>query len=248
MNRTGRPGSVGRPYPFQHDHVRLARYDLAAGALVRGPDGFLVACADGEPGELLGRVGGGSRMAYDGYTDPEASERKLVREAFAPGDAWFRTGDLLSRDRDGYYYFVDRIGDTFRWKGENVSTQEVAETLNRGPGVSETNVYGVTVPDSDGRAGMAAVVLLPGMRFDPLAFYAHAAARLPAYARPLFVRLVDEMTVTGTLKQRKHDLQAEGYDPGRIADPLYVRDDAAATYVPLTVEGYEAIVCGRRRP
>ena len=107
-------------------------------------DGFCIACAPGEPGELLGGVGGA--MEYDGYTDRAASERKLVRDAFARGDAWFRTGDLLRQDADGYYYFVDRIGDTFRWKGENVATQEVADVLGGAAGVTEANVYGVEVP------------------------------------------------------------------------------------------------------
>jgi fatty-acyl-CoA synthase len=246
INRSNRPGSVGRPHPFQHGSLRLVRYDVAQGELVRGADGFLVLCRDGEPGELLGRTGKGP-MPYDGYVDRAASERKLVRDAFARGDAWFRTGDLLSRDRDGYYYFVDRIGDTFRWKGENVATQEVAEILNRCPGVSETSVYGVTVPDADGRAGMAAVVLSPGATFDPTAFYAHATANLPRYACPVFVRLVDEMAVTGTLKQRKIDLQNDGYDPGRAGGRVYLRDDAAATYVPLTAALCDGIAAGAVR-
>jgi len=185
-------------------------------------------------------------MPYDGYTDPEASERKVVRNAFEPGDAYFRSGDLLRRDEDYYYYFVDRIGDTFRWKGENVSTQEVASILNRSPGVSETNVYGVTIPGHDGRAGMAAVVLLPGAEFDGRAFYA-TAEQLPSYARPLFVRLVPEMNVTGTLKQRKLELQRQGYDPKVVRDPLFVRDDEARAYVPLTPATYAAIVSGERK-
>jgi fatty-acyl-CoA synthase len=246
INRGDRPGSVGRAYPFQHGALRLARYDVGRGELVRGADGFLVACPDGEAGELLGRVGAGA-MPYDGYVDPEATERKLVRNAFRAGDAWFRTGDLLYRDREGWYYFVDRIGDTFRWKGENVSTQEVGEILNGAPGVNETSVYGVTVPHADGRAGMAAVVVRSGAVFDATAFYAHAAANLPRYARPVFVRLVPRIEVTGTLKQRKVTLQAEGFDPARIAEPLYLCDEETRTYVPLTSERYGEIESGERR-
>jgi fatty-acyl-CoA synthase len=246
QNFDGRVGSVGKPHPLLEDTVRLARYDLAGGTLVRGADGRCIECAVDEPGELLGRVGGGG-MEYDGYTDPEASEKKLARDAFAPGDAWFRTGDLLRRDADGYFYFVDRIGDTFRWKGENVATQEVAEILNRAPGVTETNVYGVQVPDADGRAGMAALVLADGARFDADGFYRHAEAHLPAYARPAFVRICPEMDVTGTLKQRKRDLAADGYDPTRVIDPLYARDDAAGSYRPLTDEVWRAIQSGRLR-
>src|SRR5262249_16938702 len=200
--------------------------------LVRGQDGFLVPCDVDEPGELLGRIGRGGAMPYDGYTDPKASERKVVRNAFEPDDAYFRTGDLLRRDRDGYYYFVDRMGDTFRWKGENVATQEVAEVLNGAPGVSETNVYGVEVPGTDGRAGMAAVVLAPGAQFDAEQFY-RQAEQLPTYARPVFVRLVPAMDVSGTLKQRKGELQRQGYN-GAHTDPVFVRDTGARRYVPLT--------------
>ncbi len=247
QNLDGRVGSVGKPHPVLEDTVRLARFDLARGELVRGGDGRCVPCDPDEAGELLGRVGGPAAMEYDGYTDREATERKLVRDAFEPGDAWFRTGDLLRRDTDGYYYFIDRIGDTFRWKGENVATQEVADVLNGAPSVTETSVYGVQVPGEDGRAGMAAVVLADGARFDGDAFYAHAERRLPAYACPAFVRLVPEMDVTGTLKQRKQAFTADGFDPARIADPLFVRDDAQRTYVSLTPEVLAELRDGRRR-
>ncbi len=244
-NADGRVGSVGKPHAMLEDTVRLARFDLARGELARGADGLCIPCAPGEAGELLGQVGG--TMEYDGYTDRAATERKLVRGAFAPGDAWFRTGDLLRQDTDGYYYFVDRIGDTFRWKGENVATQEVADVLNGAPGISEANVYGVEVPGADGRAGMAAIVLATDARFDGAALYAYAEQQLPGYARPAFVRLVPEMDVTGTLKQRKLALAAEGYDPVRVADPLFVRDDAARSYVPLTPDVLAAVTGGRRR-
>jgi len=246
QNLDGRVGSVGKPYV--EGQVALARYDHARGVLVRDAHGFCIPCGPEEPGELLGRIDhGAGTMEYDGYTDRAATERKVLRDAFAPGDTWFRTGDLLRRDGEGYYYFVDRIGDTFRWKGENVATQEVADVLNGAPGVSETNVYGVTVPGEDGRAGMAAVVLQPGAAFDAPGFYAHAARHLPRYAMPAFVRLVPEMDVTGTLKQRKIGLADEGYDPARIADPLYVRDDATATYAPLSSSTLAEILAGRRR-
>jgi acyl-CoA synthetase (AMP-forming)/AMP-acid ligase II len=138
------------------------------------------------------------------------------------------------------------VGDTFRWKGENVATQEVAEILNGASGVSETNVYGVQIPGSDGRAGMAALVLEPGAQFDPGAFYAHAQ-QLPGYARPLFVRIVPSMDVTGTLKQRKTVLQQQGYDPTACTDPLYIRDDAHHRYAPLTAALLERIRAGAVR-
>ncbi len=185
-------------------------------------------------------------MPYDGYTDSRASEAKVIRNAFRRGDAYFRAGDVLRRDRDGYFYFVDRVGDTFRWKGENVATQEVAEVLNGAPGISETNVYGVQIPGNDGRAGMAALVVDPGAQFDPIAFY-RQAAQLPTYARPLFVRIVQAMDVTGTLKQRKMDLQRQGYDPSTCSDPLYIRDDAQQRYIPLTAATVEQIRNGAMR-
>jgi fatty-acyl-CoA synthase len=246
MNRSGRPGSVGCAHPFQHHNLKLARYDFERGELLRGADGFLIECAPGEVGELLGRVVVNAPMPYDGYSDAQASERKLIRNAFRKGDVYFRSGDLLKRDGDFYYYFVDRIGDTFRWKGENVATQEVAEILNGTPGVSETNVYGVEIPGHEGRAGMAAVVLQPGQSFSPPAFYARAS-QLPPYARPAFVRLLEGMDVTGTLKQRKIDLQRQGYDPAAVSDPLYVRDDTQQTYVALTPERYSQVVAGHIR-
>jgi fatty-acyl-CoA synthase len=246
QNLDGRVGSVGKPHA--EGQVALVRYDHARGDVVRGPDDLCVPCAPDEPGELLGRIGhGDGTMEYDGYTDRAATERKILRDVFARGDAWFRSGDLLRRDAEGYYYFVDRIGDTFRWKGENVATQEVADVLNGAPGVSETNVYGVELPGEDGRAGMAAVVLQPGQAFDGAAFHATAARHLPRYALPAFVRLVGAMEVTGTLKQRKLALAADGYDPSRVADPLFVRDDAAGAYVPLTPSGLAAIRAGRHR-
>jgi fatty-acyl-CoA synthase len=246
QNLDGRPGSVGKPNPLLEDTVCLARFDPARGDLARGPDGFCIPCPPGEPGELLGRVtGSAGAMEYDGYTDREASEGKLVRDAFEPGDAWFRSGDLLRRDAEGYYYFVDRIGDTFRWKGENVASQEVADVLNGAPGITETNVYGVAVPGEDGRAGMAAVVLADGAAFDGAAVWAHAERHLPPYARPAFLRVVAEMDVTGTLKQRKLALAAEGWAPAR--DPLFVRDDARRAYVSLDAGLREAIAAGRHR-
>jgi fatty-acyl-CoA synthase len=246
QNLDGRVGSVGKPPGMLADQVALVRFDHSAGDIVRGADGLAVRCADDEPGELLGRVGAAGAMEYDGYTDRAATERKLLRDVFEPGDAWFRTGDLLRRDAEGYYYFVDRIGDTFRWKGENVATQEVADVLNGAPGVAETTAYGVAVPGEDGRAGMAAVVLAAGA-FDGAAFWAHAERHLPRYAMPAFVRLVTAVDVTGTLKQRKQRLVDEGWDPAVVPDALFVRDDAARRYVPLTAREAAAVREGRLR-
>ncbi len=247
QNLDGRVGSVGKPHAMLEGQVALARFDHAAADIARGPDGLAIRCDDDEPGELLGKVGAAGAMDYDGYTDRAATERKLLRDVFAPGDAWFRTGDLLRRDREGYYYFVDRIGDTFRWKGENVATQEVADVLNAAPGVSESTVYGIAIPGEDGRAGMAAVVLATGATFDPASFYAHADRHLPRYAMPAFVRLVGEVEVTGTLKQRKQRFVTEALALDAAAEPVLVRDDGARRYVPFTASLREDLRQGRLR-
>jgi len=247
QNRRGRVGSVGRCAPFQHEHLKLARYDLERGELVRGADGFLVECPVGEQGELLSRISKENVMAFDGYADPKDNERKLLRDCFEKGDLYLRTGDLLKRDHASYYYFVDRIGDTFRWKGENVATIEVEHLLNQAPGVHETAVYGVGVPGTEGRAGMALVVPADGARFDPQSFFAHATKVLPPYARPLFVRVSEQVDVTGNFKNRKTRLQDEAFDPSRVSDALWFRDDAAQRFVPLDAARHADIVAGRER-
>jgi fatty-acyl-CoA synthase len=232
------PGSCGR-IPFGNLHNgRLVRIDLETGEHPRGADGFCIECAPGQVGEFLGMIpdlpdSGAGR--FEGYTDPAATEAKVLRDVFARGDRWYRSGDLLRRDADDYFFFVDRIGDTFRWKSENVSTQEVAEALAGFPGLEIANVYGVRVPGHEGRAGMAALVLRDPAAFDGRTFFAHTK-ELPAYAAPVFVRLAQEPDLTSTFKLRKIDLQREGYDPGRVRDPLFVRDEGARAYVALTPE------------
>jgi fatty-acyl-CoA synthase len=237
INLDGVVGSCGRiPFPELHNG-RLIRYDVESDSHPRDAAGWCIPCAPGEVGEFIGAIpdlpdSGAGR--FEGYTSAEATERKILRGAFAEGDAWYRSGDLLRCDEDGYYYFVDRVGDTFRWKSENVSTQEVAEALAGFPGLVLANVYGVRVPGHEGRAGMAQLVLEDREAFDGAAFYAFAQARLPRYAVPVFLRLSAQPDITSTFKLRKVDLQRAGYDPERVREPLYVRDDAAGAYVPLT--------------
>jgi len=250
VNFEGREGSVGRIPSKRLMDARLVRYDVERDEHVRDARGRLVECAPGEVGELIAalpRKPGETRGRFEGYTSAEATERKILRNAFADGDAYFRTGDLLRQDAQGWFYFVDRIGDTFRWKGENVSTQEVAEALGTFPGARLANVYGVEVPGADGRAGMVALVLDDPAGLDGKALYAHVADALPAYAAPAFVRVSEHAEVTGTFKLRKVELQREGYDPARVGDPLYVRDDEARAYLPLDAERHAAIAAGRHR-
>jgi fatty-acyl-CoA synthase len=166
---------------------------------------------------------------FEGYATKVETDKKVLHDVFEKGDSWFRTGDLMRKDADGYFYFVDRVGDTFRWKGENVSTTEVEETIGQFPGVGETNVYGVSIPGRDGRAGMAALVV--NARFDLAEFRNYLAQSLPDYARPLFLRLRSEMDVTSTFKQRKIDFVAQGFDPSATTDPIYFDDPAAKAFV-----------------
>jgi fatty-acyl-CoA synthase len=250
LNMDNKVGSVGRiPTRLLMD-ARLVRYDVERDEHARDASGHLIECAPDEAGELIGalpRRAGDNRGRFEGYTSSEATERKILRNAFAEGDSFFRTGDLLKQDKDGYFYFVDRIGDTFRWKGENVSTQEVAEAIGVYPGVELANVYGVAVPGADGRAGMVALTLAGADDFDGRAFYAHAVTSLPAYAMPVFVRIQREADLTGTFKLRKVELQQEGYDPAKVRDPLFVRDDAARAYVPLDAEKHSRVLSGDLR-
>jgi fatty-acyl-CoA synthase len=163
---------------------------------------------------------------------------------FAPGDAWFRTGDLMTQDADGYFYFIDRIGDTFRWKGENVSTTEVARALRSFPGVEGAIVYGVRVPDCEGRAG-AATLVCPGW-IDVSALHDHLAKRLPGYARPLFVR-VHRAGTEAARKLKKADLAADGFDPARTSDQLYFNDTQKKSFVPIDAGLYARIMEGEAR-
>ena len=171
-----------------------------------------------EAGEVIGKIlkdASKPGARFEGYATKAETDKKILHDVFEKGDAWFRTGDLMRKDADGYFYFVDRIGDTFRWKGENVSTTEVEETIGQFPGVGETNVYGVSIPGRDGRAGMAALVI--NASFDLTAFREHLAKRLPDYARPVFLRIRGEMDVTSTFKQKKIDFVAQGFDPAATA-------------------------------
>jgi fatty-acyl-CoA synthase len=250
VNLDNKVGSVGKKPPALVADGRLIRYDVDADDHPRDAKGRCIECKPGEVGELIGRLprrAGDSRGRFEGYTSKEATEKKILRNVLEGNDAWFRTGDLLRADAQGYFYFVDRIGDTFRWKGENVSTQEVAEACAGFPGVEMANAFGIAVPGGDGRAGMVALVLVDPRAFDGAAFYAFVSERLPAYAAPVFVRLQGEADVTGTFKLRKVDLAKEGYDPAVVKDPLWLRDDAARAYVELTPERYAAVQAGKVR-
>lgn len=239
LNVDNRVGSCGRVPFWDKTNLRLLRYDLERDDYLRNDQGQLQLCAAGEVGEAIGFIVDHPEIAggrFEGYTSAVATEQKILRNVFQAGDAWWRSGDLFRFDEDGYFWFVDRIGDTFRWKSENVATTEVAAALADFPGLESINIYGVQVPDHEGRAGMAAVVMQAGCRFDGRAFYRLAAQRLPAYAIPLFVRVAAAADMTSTFKLKKFDLQRQGYDPARFSDPLLVCDAKSGCYLPYSME------------
>lgn len=245
INVDNRPGSCGRVPFWEKTNLRLVRYDVETGTYPRDPDGFMQLADVDEPGEAIGMIIDLPDMIagrFEGYTSAEATERKILRNVFREGDAWWSSGDLLRCDADGYCWFVDRIGDTFRWNSENVSSAEVTDQLGDFTGMEALTIYGVQVPGHEGRAGMAAVVMQSGVAFDPEAFWTLATQRLPRYAAPLFVRLPPAADMTGNYKLRKIDLQREGFDASLVRDPLYLRDDAARTYVTLTPEALQRVM------
>ena len=226
-------GACGRVPRWDRTNFRLVKFDTETENHVKDENGHYVLCQAGEVGEGLGMIinhpefGGGR---FEGYTSKDDTEKKILRDVFQKDDAYWRSGDLLRYDENGYFYFVDRIGDTFRWKSENVSTQEVATALAEYDGAELVNIYGVLVPDHEGRAGMAAIVMQSGREFDPAAFYALTNEKIPNYAAPQFVRVSKAADMTSTFKLRKVDLQKQGYDPQACNEPLYVRNDKAGCY------------------
>lgn len=237
-------GSCGRIPDWEKTNFRLVRYDVETDQHLKDEHGFCIQCKPGEAGEGIGfivnhpEIGGGR---FEGYTNSDATEQKILRDVFVKGDSYWRSGDLLRYDEEGYFYFVDRVGDTYRWKSENVSTQEVASALDDFAGLELINIYGVQVPEHEGRAGMAALVMQPGCTFDPEAFYALTEARVPRYAAPLFVRVCAAADMTTTYKLRKVDLQRQGYDPEICQDPIYIRNDKAGTYQPYSASVLEDV-------
>ena len=244
-NVEGKTGAVGRVPPFLSHRAApaLVRFDDASGEPARDCDGHCIRCGNDEIGEAIGRIGAGAE--FEGYSSAADTERKILRNVFEPGDAWYRTGDLMRRDAGGYFYFVDRIGDTFRWKGENVATLEVADALMAFAGVREASVYGVAVPGTEGAAGMAALVADGALDFAGLR--AHLSRRLPPYARPLFLRLQDRIDTTSTFKPQKTELKRQGFDLTVVRDPIYFDDPEQGAYVPLDAALYERIDAGKVR-
>jgi fatty-acyl-CoA synthase len=250
FNIQGKRGAIGHipGYLTHRFSPALVVFDVEKGEPVRDAEGFCSRCGPNEAGEAIGKVADdpsniGSR--FEGYTNSEASERKILRNVFEPGDVWIRTGDLMRKDEHGYFYFVDRIGDTFRWKGENVATCEVSETICAFPGIKHANVYGVTVPAAEGRAGMATLVAEDEL--DLAEFRQHLMNRLPAYARPLFLRIRKNMDLTGTFKYSKTDLIRQGFNPAASNDVVYFNHLESGVFTRLDQQLYDRIQMGAIR-
>ena len=250
FNVQGKPGAIGHiPAYLAHRFApALVAFDFDKGEPRRDENGFCIRCGVNEPGEAIGKVqndpaNAGSR--FEGYTSAAETEKKILRHVFAKDDAWVRTGDLMRRDEKGFFYFVDRVGDTFRWKGENVASSEVAQVLCAFEGILHASVYGVAIPGTEGRAGMAAIVCAGAL--DLAALHRHLAERLPAYARPLFLRLCPQAELTGTFKYAKTDLVRQGFDPAQCADPLYFNHPELGAYAVLDAPLYDSILAGEFR-
>ena len=249
-NVEGKVGAVGRVPSFLAHRFPLAlvKFDTATGEPARDANNFCIRCLANEVGEAIGRIGKDAENAgseFEGYSDPEQSERKILRDVFRLGDAWYRTGDLMRRDASGFFFFIDRVGDTFRWKGENVAASEVAAAITAFPGIREANVYGVRVPGTEGAAGMATLVVDGELDFGK--FRQHLATQLPAYARPLFLRITDQIDATGTFKHTKSDLQRDGYDPAATSDRIYFDHPAQRAFVQVDVPLFAGIQNGKLR-
>ncbi len=226
--------------------LAYVEYDPDTGAPLRGEDGRVRRVPAGQPGLLISPVN--RLQPFDGYTDPGATEKKLVRNAFRDGDCWFNSGDVMSPQGMRHAAFVDRLGDTFRWKGENVATTEVEAALGADKSVEECAVFGVEIPRTGGRAGMAAVKLRNGAGFDGKALARTVYEQLPVYALPLFVRVVESMAHTTTFKSRKVDLREQAYhlEGAGIEDPLYVLAGRDEGYVPFYDAYTDEVAAGKR--
>ena len=242
-NVDSRFGSIGRIPNYLQNFLptKIVKFDVKNEKVLRGSDGFCIECEYDEAGEALGFIPNEDKFTgkFEGYTDKEATKKKILENVFVKGDRWFSTGDLLKRDKEGYFYFVDRIGDTFRWKSENVATSEVSEAISTYKGVKEANVYGVLIPGEDGRAGMASLVT--GDNFSINGLYEHLSGQLPKYSIPVFIRIAKEIEITGTFKYKKNDLVKDGFDPSVVKDKMYFASLNQNNYIDLDQDSFQKI-------
>ncbi|XP_041042211.1 long-chain fatty acid transport protein 6 isoform X2 [Carcharodon carcharias] len=243
MNYTGKLGAVGRTSYLYKAFLsyRLVKYDAQKETPIRNEQGRCEKVGKGETGLLISPVT--KLNPFSGYAGSKKfSQQKLLEDVFKKGDLYFNTGDLMSESQDGYIYFRDRIGDTFRWKGENVATTEVAEIIGMMDFVEEANVYGVAIKGYEGRIGMAAIILKPVQEFDGKKLYDHVVKYLPSYAYPRFLRIQESMEMTGTFKRKKINLVEEAFNPMIITEPLYFLDPSVKSYILMTEQIYNQIL------
>uniref|UniRef100_A0A8D2AKP1 long-chain-fatty-acid--CoA ligase n=1 Tax=Sciurus vulgaris TaxID=55149 RepID=A0A8D2AKP1_SCIVU len=242
MNYPRKIGAVGRANYLQRKVItyELIKYDVEKDEPVRDGNGYCIRVPKGEVGLLICKIT--QLTPFNGYAGGKTqTEKKKLKDVFKKGDLYFNSGDLLMIDHENFVYFHDRVGDTFRWKGENVATTEVADIVGLVDFVQEVNVYGVPVPGHEGRIGMASIKMKENHEFDGKKLFQHVADFLPSYARPRFLRIQDTLEITGTFKHRKVTLMEEGFNPTVIKDALYFLDDTAKTYVPMTEDIYKAV-------
>jgi fatty-acyl-CoA synthase len=250
-NAEGKVGAIGRIPPFLRHRfpMALVKFDAATDELARNSNGLCIRCTTDEIGVAIGKIRTNSDARsgadFEGYTDAKESERKIVRDVFERGDAWYRTGDLMRYDASGFFYFVDRSGDTFRWKGENVATSEVAAAITAFPGIVDAIVYGVPVPGYEGAAGMATLVTAGALNLSEL--HKHLAQRLPRYARPQFLRITDRINLTATFKHMKADLVREKFNPAATGDTIYFDDPSVRDFVRIDAGLFQRIQDGKIR-
>lgn len=247
INIDSTPGCIGfipRYASFLYPML-LIKCDILTGEPLRDNNGFCIKCGVDEPGLVITKINPNHPFqSFKGYADKKATNAKVLENVFSEGDKYFNSGDILVMDEFGYFYFKDRTGDTFRWKGENVSTSEVEAIISNILNLNDAVVYGVEIPNTDGRAGMAAIVDTNNtLDFDALS--KGLRENLPSYAIPVFVRVMKSLPITGTYKLKKVDLQNECYDIEKISDQIYFYDNKSKAYTELTKSLYKEIINGR---
>lgn len=248
LNLDNHMGAIGFTPQFAKKFypVALIKCEEDTGEPIRGEDGRCIQCNPGEPGIFIGKINPKRAVsAFSGYADKKASEKKIIHDVFNKGDLYFNSGDILVQDILGYFFFKDRTGDTFRWRGENVATSEVEAVISNVVGLQDCVVYGVEIPNVEGKAGMAAIVDSE-KKIDIEQLSIGIRGSLPPYAQPIFLRILDELPLTGTFKLKKRDLQSEGFNISQIKDPLYMMN-SDGIYRKFELKDYDDIQNGKTR-
>lgn len=244
LNFLGKKYAIGRipKYLRWKYKYALVKFDIDTEMPVRDENGFCIKCNENEIGEMIGKVNPSDpRAFFEGYANDKASsDKKIIRNVFEEGDVYYRSGDLMHFDNEGYYYFDDRLGDTYRWKSENISTTNVSEALSGFKGIAEVNSYGVSIPNTEGRAGMAVIVASKSIDYDKLLI--HLRRELPPAAIPIFLRRKESLETTATFKYKKVDLVKEGYNPELVSDDIYWLNPSTSQYQKLSAEDYNKIL------